>query len=224
MVDKNYLKHINQFITAERLALFERVLQFRTNYISLVLEDIYQSQNASAVLRSCDCFGVQNVNIIENRNEYDVNPDVALGSSNWLTMRRFSDKSNNSLDAIHKLKSEGYRIVATSPHENDVLLDEFDVTQGKFALVFGTELDGISDIVKENADVFMKIPMFGFTESYNISVSAALCMHRLTARLHQSGIDWQLTEEEKDELRMCWAVSCLKRPEIAERDYQKRFK
>ncbi len=190
--------------------------------MTLVLEDIYQSQNASAVLRSCDCFGVQTVNIIENQNEYDVNPDVALGSSKWLNLRRFSDKENNTYEALQTLKSEGYRIVATSPHENDVLLDEFDVNKGKFALVFGTELNGVSEIVKGNADEFLKIPMFGFTESFNISVSAAICMHHLTHKLHQSAIDWHLNQEEINAIRLDWAMKSVKYSELVKKEYYNR--
>lgn len=224
MIDKRFLDFIIQYVSTPRRELFERVLSKRTNYMSIVLENIYQSQNASAVLRSCDCFGVQSVNIIENNNEYDINPDVALGSSKWLSLRRFSELENNTEEALVTLKSEGYRIVATSPHENNVTLDAFDIEKGKFALVFGTELDGISDIVKENADEFLKIPMHGFTESFNISVSAALCMHHLSGRLHQSDLNWHLTEEEKNEIKLNWARSSVRYSELIEKEYYKRLK
>jgi tRNA (guanosine-2'-O-)-methyltransferase len=191
-----------------------------------VLEDIYQSQNASAVLRTCDCFGIQDVHIIENKNEYKINPDVALGASKWLSMNYYNKTENNTLDAINKLKADGYRIVATTPHTNDVNLEDFSLSDGKTALVFGTELTGISDIVYENADEFMKIPMYGFTESFNISVSAAVILHHLTYKLRNSDIDWQLEEDESDELLLNWIRSSIKKSKLLEKRFyeEKRSK
>ena len=127
--------------------LFEKVLAKRTNYITVILEDIFQPQNASAVLRTCDCFGIQNVHVIENRNEFNVSKEVALGASKWLTIHKYKSSENNSLEAVRTLKKQGYRIVATTPHKNDQLLPDFDLTKGKTALVFGSELPGISETI-----------------------------------------------------------------------------
>ena len=169
---KDIIVFLQEFITENRLATFEKVLDNRTRYITVSLEDIYQSQNASAVLRTSDCFGIQDIHVIENKNKYNINPDVALGSSQWLNITKYNQEENNTLQAIQKLKEKGYRIVATTPHTDDVDLDSFDLTKGKIALFFGTELKGLSDLMIENADEYLKIPMYGFTESYNISVSA----------------------------------------------------
>ena len=207
-------EYLSQFLTDNRRDLIESVLNERTRYITVALEDIYQSQNASAVLRTCDCFGVQNVNVIENNNEFTLNKRVTLGSSKWLSIRNFNEEENNTLHAINSLKNEGYRIIATTPHTNDVDLEEFDLEGGKFALIFGTEKRGISNVVKENADGFMKIPMYGFTESFNISVSAAIVLHHLTNKLRKSEIAWQMSEEEKDDLRFEWYQKSIKRSEI----------
>jgi tRNA (guanosine-2'-O-)-methyltransferase len=189
------------------------VLSFRTRYFSVILEDIYQSQNASAVLRTADCFGVQDIHIIENRNEYQINPDVAVGSTKWLSLNYYNELENNTLRTLTKLKTQGYRIVATTPHINDVDLYNFDVTKGKFALVFGNEREGLSNKVIENADEFLRIPMYGFTESYNISVSAALCMQYLSEKVRNSNVNWQLSVHEKDELILEWIINTLKKPE-----------
>ena len=181
------LQYLSKYITPERLNLFNNIIKNRTKYITVVLEDIYQSQNASAVLRSCDCFGVQDVHIIENRNEFKLDTEVSLGSSKWLTLNKYNQKSNNSLAAIKHLKKKGYRIVATTPHTKDLLLPDYDIEVGKTALVFGSELPGISDIVWNEADQFLKIPMFGFTESFNISVSAAIVLHHPNAKYFTVG-------------------------------------
>jgi len=209
-MQKDLIKHLEGFVTERRSELIDKVLQDRTKYITLVLEDIYQSQNASAVMRSCDCFGVQDVHVIENSNQYEIIPDVAMGSTKWLSLNRYNEKENNTLDTINKLKSEGYRIVATSPHAKDVTIGDFDITKGKTALFFGTELTGLSEVVMDNADEFVKVPMYGFTESYNISVCAALVLYELTEKLRKSDIDWKLTEEEITEIKLQWLKRSIK--------------
>ena len=203
----NFLK---QYVTDNRLELFDKVIANRTRYITVAVEDIYQSQNASAVLRTSDCFGLQDIHIIENKNMYDVNPDVALGSSKWLNLIKYNKTENNTLEAIKKLRESGYRIVATTPHKKDVDLESFDLRKGKVALFFGTELMGLSDLMIENADEYLKIPMYGFTESFNISVSAAIILHHLTSKLRNSNINWQLTDPEKEELKLNWLKKTVK--------------
>ena len=218
-MDKGLIEYLSGFVTENRLNQLKRVLEHRTRYLTVVLEDIYQSQNASAVLRTCDCFGVQDVHIIENRNEYKINPDVALGASKWLSLNYYKEKENNTLEALNKLKKAGYRIVATTPHTNDVNLEDFDLSKGKSALVFGTELTGVSEIVLENADEFMKIPMYGFTESFNISVSAAITLHYLVYKMKDSSIAWHLSEAETEEIMLNWLRKTIKKSDIIENRY-----
>jgi len=223
-VFSNLTEYLESFVTESRLNLFEKVLTYRTNYITVVLEDIYQSQNASAVLRTCDCFGIQNVHVIENRNAFDVNKEVALGSSKWLAINKYNEGDNNSLQAIRSLKDKGYRIVATTPHKNDRYLQDFDLFMGKTALVFGSELPGISDIVLNEADEFLKIPMYGFTESYNISVSAAIVLHHLSEKLRQKPKEfWQLTPKERNEVKLEWLRNTIKRSELLEKEFREKY-
>jgi tRNA (guanosine-2'-O-)-methyltransferase len=219
-IKRKFLAYLEDFITENKKEVFAKVLQHRTKHITVALEDIYQSQNASAVLRSCDCFGIQDVHIIENRYEYSVNPDVALGSTKWLNLIKYNLKENNTLECFQSLRDKGYRIVATSPHRDDILLDELDLTE-KTALVFGTELEGLTDTAIEHADAFVKIPMHGFTESLNISVSAAVTLHHLTEKLRASNIAWQLSEKEMLETRILWAKSVVKHPEKHEATFMK---
>ncbi len=214
---------LEPFLTDSRKDKFKEVLDFRTRYATVVLEDIYQSQNASAVIRTCDCFGVQDVHIIENQNEYNLNPDVALGASNWVDMHQYNEGKDNTARCFKKLRKEGYRIVATSPHSSQVSLPEFDIHKGKFALVFGTELTGVSDYVMENADEFMVIPMFGFTESFNISVAAALCLQSIMTRLHCSERAWKLSQDDYDEIYLAWLRQSIKHIDKVESRYYKEF-
>lgn len=197
----NYLKN---FITEEREQRFLEKIRNRTEYITVVLEDLFQKHNSSAVIRSCDCFGIQNVHIIENKNTFSTSRDVDMGSSKWLSIKQYNKTLNNTTSAINELKAQGYRIVATTPHHNDTLLDDFDINNGKIALLFGTELTGLSETALDLADEYLKIPMFGFTESLNISVSVAIILHFLTNKLHNSDIAWQLDKTSEKEVLYQW--------------------
>ena len=219
-MEKELINYLSSFVTDNRKKLFEKIIKSRTNYLTVALEDIYQPQNASAVLRSVDCFGLQSVYVIENRNEFRVDTEVALGSSKWLNIESYNNGENNTREAINSLRDKGYRIVATTPHEGAVDLEDFDLEKGKAALFFGTELTGISDIVKDEADEFLKIPMFGFTESFNISVSAAIILHYLTYKLRKnSKIDWQLNDKEKDHILLNWLRSTIHNSDFIEKQF-----
>jgi len=186
--------------------LFERLAPLRTRHIAVVLEDIYQSHNASAVLRSCDCFGVQDVHVVENRNPFNPAGDVAVGSSKWVDYY----KHRNIKEAYKHLHDKGYRIIATLPHENDTMIGDLDISK-PVALVFGTELTGLTQEAIEGADGYVKIPMYGFTESFNISVCAALSLYSTTERMRRDAtIDWQMSDEEQLELKLYWSLQVIK--------------
>ncbi len=219
---KERIDFFKEFLTDHRWELFNKIVADRTRYLTVVLEDIYQSQNASAVLRTCDCFGIQDVHVIENTNEFKINPDVVLGSTKWLSMNQYNTLENNTISTIQSLKEKGYRIVATTPHTNDVELDQFDLEKGKFALFFGSELPGLSNIVMENADEFLKIPMYGFTESFNISVSAAIILHHLTFKLRTSEVNWKLSEHESNEILYNWIKTSVKDSDLIEKEFNRR--
>ena len=219
-MDEKLLNHLSNFVTPERLNLFEEVLKSRTKYITVVLEDIFQAQNASATLRTCDCFGVHDVHIIENRNKFNVDKQVALGSSKWVSINRHSQNKNNTIDAINKIRKKGYRIIATTPHTNDIALEDFDLSKGKCALFFGSEKPGLSDMILDEADEFIKIPMYGFTESFNVSVSVAIILHYLTYKLRSSEtIPWRLTEEEKISVKLDWLRNTIKKSHLIENKF-----
>ena len=217
--DKAMLEFLTPFITEERRQRFEEVLDCRTRHVTVVLEDIFQPHNASAVLRTCDLRGIQDIHIVENANRFDVNPDVVLGSTKWLNLNYYEDKEFNTPMAYERLHEKGYKIVATCPHRDDFTPETLPLDQ-PIALVFGTEKLGLSDYAVEHADMHVRIPMYGFTESYNISVSAALLLYSLTNRLHASSdIDWHLTEEERDAIRLVWTRRSLNRI----RQYDRKF-
>lgn len=217
---------LSQFTTPRRFQLFKEVAANRTRYITPVLEDIYQPHNASAVLRTCDCLGIQDIHIIEERNKYKLNPDVELGSAQWLNLIRYNQPEGNTEAAIQSLKANGYRIVATTPQTRDISLDNFDLSNGKIALLFGTELKGLSQQAMDLSDEFVRIPMAGFTESFNISVSVAIVAYSLMRNLRNSSIPWKLNDAEQKLLILDWLRKSIKDSEQLEKrfifDHQNR--
>jgi len=224
-MNQKLISFLSEFVTAERLALFNKTLSLRTNYLTVVLEDLYQTQNTSAVVRTADCFGIQNVHVIENKHIFQVNPDVVRGASNWVTVNRHNGAEMNTPEALKKLRQDGYRIVVASPHEHDVDLENFDLTKGKVALVFGCERPGLTEWAKNEADEFMKIPMVGFTESLNVSVAVAITIHHLAHQLRTTtSIDWHLTNDEKQKLLLEWLRTSIKRVDLLEKKFEELYK
>ena len=201
----------------------ESVIEQRTSHIQVVLEDIFQPHNASAVMRSCECFGVQNLHVIENRNKYVLNREVTMGSSNWIHLHRYSEPDGqNSGRCLQTLKDKGCKIVATSLNPGSMPLSELPLEE-PVALCFGTEEHGLSPAILEAADLHMHIPMFGFTQSFNISVSAAICLHDLRRRLADATDNWPLSEQEKRETWLLWLRNSVRNYEIQERVFFQEY-
>jgi tRNA (guanosine-2'-O-)-methyltransferase len=205
MIDLDYLNFLENILTDNRKERFLNVLKTRTKHFTIAVEDVFQMHNASAVMRSCEVFGIQELHVIEERYGKRIDKEIAMGAQKWVDINTY-DSVTNCLDT---LKNKGYQIIATTPHDNDCLLEDFDISKSS-ALFFGTERDGLSDEIIRRADGFLKIPMVGFTESLNISVSAAIIIQNLTNRLRNSEINWQLSEEEILEKRLDWAKKSIK--------------
>lgn len=220
---KELLAFLGTFLTDERKALFEKVLRYRSRHITVVLEDIFQPHNASAVLRTCDLTGVLDVHIIEDRNQYEINPEVALGSSKWLKLTTYNKQANNTLSTFQKLRADGYKIIATTPHKTSQSFENIDLSE-KVAIVFGTELTGLSEMAIDNADEYLRIPMYGFTESYNVSVSAALVLFTLTERMRKENVAWQLSETEHLQTLLDWTRRSINKVEGIEKRFLKNIK
>jgi len=223
--DKNKLlcEYFSRFVSDHKKEFVERVLNQRTRHITMVLEDIYQSQNASAVIRTCECMGVQDVHIIENDSKYTVNRRVLKGSYKWVDLIRHKGKFKNNTEAcFEKLRADGYKIAATDPSPEGISIHDLSVDD-KIAVVMGNELHGTSSYALDHADMKINIPMYGFTESLNISVSAAICLNSLVPALHNSEVNWQLSEEEKDDIRLRWLRKMVRNAEIMEKEFMKSF-
>ena len=210
MTDHNYIAYLEQFVTDKRRTLFGKVLAERTRHFTVAIEDIYQPHNASAVVRSCEIFGIQDVHVVQNKYKFYASNQVAKGAQKWLDFKLFKEKdTNNTLACIDELRKKGYKIIATTPHNESCVLQDFDITE-KSAFFFGVEKEGLSKDVMDNADGYLKIPMVGFTESLNISVAAAIILQSMNEKLKKSDVNWQLSEDEKKELYLEWLEKSIK--------------
>lgn len=216
--DLELFEYLQSLLTPNRRARFVDVVKSRTRKITVVLENLSQPHNISAVLRSCDCFGVQDVTILDHRETFEIAKDVALGAEKWLTINRVRGRDAVS-KGVAQLKREGYQILVTSPHGDSLPLHEVPIDRPS-AIVFGTELEGISEEMEGLADGRIHIPMVGFTESFNVSVAAAICLNDLTCRLRATDGLWKLPETEQRSLLLQWTRRSLTNCDQIERRFR----
>lgn len=221
-IEDKILGEFYNVVSESKQEMYDRIASDRTNYLTVVLENVHKDHNASAVLRSCDCFGIQNLHVIEKNNRYKIQRDIAVGAGKWVDVYNYDQGDNPTIDCLTKLKDRGYKIVATTPHEKDVTIQELPIDK-PLALVFGTEKRGISKDVMDIADEFVKLPMYGFTESFNISVSAALALNVIRERLERSNFNWRLTSEEQTLLKIKWCKKILRSGDEMENEFRRRL-
>ena len=209
MIPKNRLQetfdYLKQFLTDERLSKIEHFSQESSDFVLPVMEDVYQFRNAAAIVRSVEACGFHHVVALEEENVFNPNLKVTKGAETWVKV----EKMPNNLDSLKEIKNRGYKILAVSPENNATMLPDYEVNE-PIALVFGTELEGVSDEILDFADETLAIPMYGFTKSFNVSVAAAICMYELKQKLMKSGIDYKLSEEKLLEMKIRWTVNSIR--------------
>lgn len=218
--DRRFLQYLLNYVTPQRQQRFAEVLSRRTRRITVVLEDIYGSHNIAAVVRSCDAFGVQDVHIIEDHHDFRLEPVVSLGSQKWLTVHRYRDADSPRQACVARLRQDGYRLLAVTPHADAQPPENVDVGQ-PCALLFGAEKEGLTSEIAEMADAAVRIPMCGFVESLNVSVAAALCLYPMTNRLRSEHEEWELSEDEQESLLLEWARKTVPRVDALEARFRR---
>lgn len=206
------VEYLQQFVSETRQERLAEVLENRTRHITVVLEDLFQTQNISAVLRTCDCYGIQDVHVIPHRNAFEIHKDISMGADKWLTIQDYPHSDHNVKDCIDRLHEQGYWVAATLPDERRRTIFDLPVEQ-KTAFLFGTELTGLSEDAIRYADGNVLIPMYGFTESFNISNSAAIILSHFSERMRRSDVQWKLSEDERNELYFEWLQKSVKDPD-----------
>lgn len=211
-------EYLQTFLTEERNTRILEVLAQRTRHFAVVMEDLFQTQNISAVMRTCECYGLQDVYVVEGRYDFQVHNAISMGSTKWLTLHNYKSKEHNMLQCANQLKAKGYKVVATLPSEKSCFLEDLDVEQ-PMAFLFGTELTGLTQEAIDCADIHVKIPMYGFTESFNISNSVAITLSTLVEKLKKSSVNWSLSEIEKEELLLEWLQKSVKTPDLVVKQF-----
>ncbi|RMZ58944.1 TrmH family RNA methyltransferase [Chryseobacterium nematophagum] len=198
-------EYLQQFLTEERLNKIEFFSKESSDFILPVMEDVYQFRNAAAIVRSVEACGFHKIIAMEEENVFNPNLTVTKGAETWVEV----DKMPKSINSLRHIKEQGYKIVAVSPEKNAVMLPDYQVTE-PIALVFGTELEGVSDEVIDFADETLAIPMYGFTKSFNVSVAAGICIYELKQKLLHSNLDYKLSEEKLLKMKIRWAVNSIR--------------
>ncbi|MFT3920655.1 TrmH family RNA methyltransferase [Cloacibacterium sp.] len=209
MIPKDKLQetfdYLKQFLTDERLSKIEHFSKESSDFVLPVMEDVYQFRNAAAIVRSVEACAFHHVVALEEENVFNPNLKVTKGAETWVQV----EKMPNNIDSLKEIKNRGYRILAVSPEKNATMLPDYEIKE-PIALVFGTELEGVSDEVLGFADETLAIPMYGFTKSFNVSVAAAICMYELKQKLMKSGIDYKLSDEKLLEMKIRWTVNSIR--------------
>lgn len=192
--------YMEGFLTEERREVLRRTAAMRTRYMTILTENTFHPQNASALVRHCEAFGLQDLHTVETLCRFNPNVNIVRGTDKWIDITRHE----STVEAVASLRGAGYRIVATTPHRESCTPETFDVARGPFALIFGTEHAGISDEALAAADEYLRIPMCGMVESLNVSASAAILLYQLSQRVREQVGGWQLSEEEQTRLLYEW--------------------
>lgn len=217
------IAYFGQYVTENKKRLIEKVLAQRTRHVTVILENLFQSQNASAVVRTCECLGLQEVHIIEDEARYGVNRRVLKGANKWIELVRHKQKAvNNTVHCMEQLRARGFQILAADPSPKGISIHDVEL-DSKAALLVGNELHGISDYARAHADALVRVPMFGFTESFNVSVGAALAITALLNKLRSSPINWQLDQEDMRDIRLRWYRGCVRKSDLLEKEYLRSF-
>ncbi len=203
------ITYLKEFVSPERYRLFEEKLAERTRYASVLIENVYQSHNASAIIRTCEALGFQDVYVYERKNTFSPNDEIALGAEKWLNIHKYNQQQHSFADVINLLKAKDYRIIATTLHRESVSLYDFSLAKGKCVFLFGTEKEGLSDEAIQLSDEYLKIPIYGFTESFNVSVSVGIIMSHIARQLRQLKIPYQLTIAEQEEIMIQWLTQSI---------------
>lgn len=193
------VQQLLQKFSSEKAHSIAKILAARTYHITLVLEDLFHEHHVATMIRTAECFGIQDAHLIKVRHQIPLFNSISKGAQQWVSIHEYS----SSKACLSALKSQGYKIVATVPDNNALALHELPL-EHKIALCFGTERQGLTADVLEQADYRITIPMKGFTQSFNVAQSASIIMYDVIRRLEQSSINWTASNEEQYALLQKW--------------------
>lgn len=191
---------LESLLTPERIARIDSVLDARLASLTAAVEDTYDPHNAAATIRTSEALGLQELHVIEPGERFSAVKGVTRGAHRWIELHRWPGAEV----AAAGLKARGFRVYATLPDARAVSIEDVDVST-PVAVIFGNEHEGVSPAAIAACDGTLTVPMFGFTESYNLSVTVGLAMSRLAARRRAHlGAQGDLDPERRARLRARW--------------------
>ena len=207
---------LGEHVTERRRRRMAEVLQRRISSITVVLENLYDPHNTAAVVRSAEGFGLDRICAVEIPNRFKPQRAISMGADRWVEVDRYKGLAKCLTDQSAK----GFTIAAADVGPGCVPLEELPLDR-PLALVFGTERDGLSRRAKGLSDVRFTIPMDGFVESFNVSVSAAVALYALTTRkrgiLAAEGKIGELDDETLVKRGQSWLKKTVKNAAVVER-------
>lgn len=214
MTDQELLHALTPFVTDHKRALIDRLAPLRTRFITAVVENSLGPHNASAVVRTCDLVGVQHLHVIEDQGTFRMNDAITLGAGKWVDLHRFGGEQARE-HCLQHLRAQGYRIVATSPRADGYTPTTIPIDQ-PLAFCFGTEQHGLSNDLIASADMHLRIPMYGWTESYNLSVSVAIVLHTVMERVRAAGDHWRMDDDDVLRIKVRWLRAIIQHADQVE--------
>ncbi len=196
---------IRQALRPERWAKMERALNHRLGAVRVVIENLHHPHNLSAVMRTCEGLGVQHLHVVDTRENTVPSRRITLGAHKWLAIHRHDRFEECGRD----LKTRGFRLYAAMLDPGAVALEEIPV-DAPVALLFGNERDGVSPEARAWCDGAYTIPMYGFVQSFNVSVAVAVSLYSVTQRVRQRPDGGLLTAEERREVLGQWLPKSLR--------------
>ncbi|MFN8674318.1 MAG: TrmH family RNA methyltransferase [Candidatus Sericytochromatia bacterium] len=216
---------VNNHLTEARKNKIFDVSSNKTEHITVVLDRLKDPKDISAIIRTCECFSINSIHIIENKEKYLVNKKVSRGSFKWIKIIKYNEiRKSEQVDCITYLKEKGYKIVhfleknlsVTNFNIPITSMDDLDLKQ-KIALVFSDNNNEIENFIPSDELVFIKKINDNF--DFNISLNVSIILHNLVYLLNKQKIAFKLTPEELLDLRLDW----LKTELVAYNIYQERF-
>jgi tRNA (guanosine-2'-O-)-methyltransferase len=212
---------LEQHISEHRLQKIKNVLAQRTRHLTVVLENLYHPENGNAVMRSVECFGLQEMQVIQEKYDWKYSLKIARGAAKWTEVQSYGEEEGGAKACYADLRARGYQLVATDPQPGSCTAQNLDINR-PVALIFGTESTGVAPETLAMADARIHIPMVGFTESFNISVSAGILLAQLRQRLEEEVPNWTLDEADRLRIYADWLTKSVRHADALLRAFEKQ--
>lgn len=210
-VTADLVSFFSSLITEERLALFQQVIANRTRYIATLLGGIDNPQDVSAVMRSCECFGIQDVHLAGSR-PFAATKGIAVGAVKWLTVVDHADAAKHdsgsgmaTTRAARHLQAQGFSLIGV--HDDRDLPSLASLSIGKPLAICFTRSQAARDALHPFMTRNVRMPTVGFGAGFNLSIQAALCFAWLRRQMEKQAINSALETSQKQALLLDWLLS-----------------